>query len=72
MISTTEQYQITQEWVAKFESNLRRLSAKDDGEDPRVRKLEMDACALMIESLREELTEYETEHHLDLAGAEQK
>ncbi len=72
MISTTEQYQITQEWVTKFENNLRRLSEKEEGEDPRVRKLEIDACASMIESLREELTEYEAEHHLDFALAEQK
>ncbi|PZR98658.1 MAG: hypothetical protein DLM69_08405 [Candidatus Chloroheliales bacterium] len=70
MISTPEQYQATQEWVAKFESNLKRLSAKDAGEDPRVRKLEMDGYASFIESLREELTEYEAVHHLNLVGAE--
>ncbi len=72
MISTPEQYEATQELVADFEANLKRLTAKDDGEDPRVRKLEMDACALMIESLRRELTEYEAEHHLDIALAAQK
>jgi hypothetical protein len=66
MISTPEQYKATQEWVAIFEGNLQRLSAKADAEDPRVLKMEMDACASMIESLREELTEYEAEHHLDL------
>lgn len=72
MISTPEQYEATQEWVATFEENIKRLSAKDDGEDPRVRKLQMDAYASMIESLREELTEYEAAQHLDRVGTGQK
>jgi hypothetical protein len=72
MISTLEQYEATQEWVATFERKLERLASRDDGEDPRVRKLEMDAYASMIESLRLELTEYEAQHHPSLVGADQK
>jgi len=45
VISTPEQYAATREWVATFEANLKRLAAKGDGEDPRVRKLEMDGYA---------------------------
>jgi len=68
MISTSEQYEATQEWVAIFEKKLRRLAAKDDEVDPRVQKLEMDSYASMIESLRRELAEYEAQCQPNLVG----
>jgi len=72
MISTPEQYEATKEWIATFEKKLERLAAKDDGEDPRVRKLEMDGYASFIESLRLELTENEAQNHLNLNGSNQR
>jgi hypothetical protein len=72
MISTPEQYKATQEWVAAFEGNLQRLAAKDDGgEDPRVRKIQMDAYASFIGTLRDELTEYEARHPERAAAREE-
>ncbi len=62
MISTPEQYAATQEWVTAFEANIKRIAAKDDGEDPRVRKLEMDGYASFVETMRGELAEYEACH----------
>ncbi|PZR95107.1 MAG: hypothetical protein DLM69_11925 [Candidatus Chloroheliales bacterium] len=72
MISTPEQYEATKEWIATFEKKLARLAAKDDEEDPRVRKLEMDGYASFVESLRLELTEYKAQNHLNLNGSTQK
>lgn len=72
MISTPEQYNHTKELIAAFEEKINWLATNRQGEDPLVRKIEMDGYASFTESLRREATEYETKHHLDLVGVEQR
>ncbi len=72
MISTPEEYEATQEWIATFERDLKRLSEKNDDEDPRVHKIRIDACASFLESLRREAAEYEAANQPELAGAGQR
>lgn len=72
MISTPEQYDHTKELITAFEEKLDWLDKNHLDEDPRVRKLEMDAYASFLESLRREITEYETTYHPDLVGSERR
>ncbi len=74
MIANQQEYEITQEWVKKFERKQNAPLPEDDPIDPRGRKIEHDAIAATIEELREELAVYEAAHHLDLdlVGAEQR
>ncbi len=72
MIANQQAYEITKEWVKKFERKLSAPLPEDDPIDPRARKIEYDAIAATIEELREEPAEYEAEHHLNLVGAEQR
>lgn len=72
MISTPEQYDYTKELIAAFEEKINWLATNRQGEDPLVRKIEIDAYAAFIERLRCEVTEYEAAHQPDLAGAEQR
>lgn len=72
MIANQQEYEITKKWVKKFERKLGAPLPEDDPIDPRARKIERDAIASTLEELREELANYEAEHRLNLAGAEQK
>jgi hypothetical protein len=45
VISTPEQYDYTKELIAAFEEKINWLATNRQGEDPLVRKIEMDAYA---------------------------
>ncbi|PZR95110.1 MAG: hypothetical protein DLM69_11940 [Candidatus Chloroheliales bacterium] len=66
MLGSQTEYEFTKEWVKKFERKLGAPRPEDDPIDPRARKIERDAIASTLEELREELAEYEAEHHLNL------
>ena len=58
MIKNERQYKITKSQIAKFETALDELAARD-GANTRLRKLEADALRSQLDELRDEVKQFE-------------
>jgi hypothetical protein len=66
MIENERQYQVTKDWIQKFEQGLidARNATDKQQENPLLFELQVSAIESQLADLREELAEYELQHEI--------